>query len=69
MNKAGFWHGGSSETVEFVDDAYTTVNKSWLFATSRSAVTLYLQCGIIVQLVSTVDKILTDIVCRAVQLQ
>ena len=40
MNKAGFWHGGSSETVEFVDDAYTTVNKSWLFATSRSAVTL-----------------------------
>ena len=27
-------------TVEFVDDTYATVDKSWLFTTSRSTVTL-----------------------------
>jgi len=26
--------------VEFVDDTYMTIDKSWLFSTSRSAVTL-----------------------------
>jgi len=30
----------SSSTVELVDDTYTTIDKSWLFTTSRSTVTL-----------------------------
>ena len=30
----------SSPTVEFVDDTYTTIDESWLFATRRSTVTL-----------------------------
>jgi len=53
---------------EFVDDTYTTIDESWLFTTSRSTVTpisvTAISCGFIVQLVSTVDKILSDIASR-----
>jgi len=47
----------SSSTVELVDNTHThtTIDDSWLFATSRSTVTL------IIQLVSTVDKILIGV--------
>ena len=55
----------SSSTVELVDDTYTTVDEWWLFTSSRSTVTLSLYCGFVVQLVSTVDKILTDIAHRS----
>ena len=60
----------SSSTVEFVSDTYmyTTVDESWLFTTSRSTVTLNsitaIFCGFIVQLVYTLDSILTDSVSR-----
>ena len=30
----------TTSTVELVDDTYTTINASWLFITSRSALTL-----------------------------
>ena len=59
----------SSSTVELVDDTCTSVDESWLFTTSRSTVTLHycdLLCGFIVQLVSTVDKLLADAARRAV---
>jgi len=52
----------SSSMVEFVDDTYTTIDESWMFTTSRSSVTLRLHSiflGFVVELVSTVDKILT----------
>jgi len=35
-------NSSSSSTVELVDDTYTTIDESWLFITSRSTVTLYL---------------------------
>ena len=63
----------SSSTVEFVDDTYTTIDESWLFTTSQSTVTCNsitaICCGFAVQLVSTVDRILTDIAHRAVRLR
>jgi len=63
----------SSSKVEFVDDTYTTVDESWLFTTSRPTVTsnsiIAICCGFVVQLVSLVDKILTNIVRRAVLLR
>jgi len=62
-------HSSSSSTVEFVDDTYTTIDESWLFTASRSAVTLSnsitaICCGFAVQRVSTLDKISTDIFGR-----
>ena len=42
----------NSSTMELVDDTYTTVDASWLFTS--------ISCGFVVQLVSAVDKILTD---------
>ena len=63
----------SSSTVEFVDDTYTTIDESWLFTTSQSTVTCNsitaICCGFAVQLVSTVDRILTDIAHHAVRLR
>ena len=62
----------SSSTVELVDDICTTVDESWLFTASRSTVTLSnsitsVCCGFVV--LSTVDKILTEIARRAVVLR
>jgi len=61
-------NSSSSSTVEFVD-TYTTIDESWLFTTSWSTVTIFnsitvICCGFVVQLVSTVDKILTDSASR-----
>ena len=67
----------NSSTVESVGDTYTTVDESWLFTTSRSAVTLYLHyldllwicCTTCFYSCAAVDKILTDIALRAVRLR
>ena len=61
----------SSSTVELVDDTYTTVDESWLFTTSRPNCNPLtpICCGFVIQLVSTVYKILTDIARRAVRLR
>ena len=61
-------------TVKFLDETCVPIDESWLFTTSLSTVTLYnsiaaICCEFVVQLVSTVDKILTDIVRRAVRLR
>jgi len=62
----------SSSTVELVDDTYTTIDESWCFLQVQqlqpsNSITA-ICCGFVVQLVSTVDKFLTDIVRRAVRL-
>jgi len=61
----------SSSTVELVDDTYTTIDESWLFTTSRPNCNPLtpICCGFVIQLVSTVYKILTDIARRAVRLR
>ena len=63
----------SSSTVELADEIYTTIDESWLFTTSRPTATLNsitsICCGFVVQLVSTVDSILTDLARRAVHLR
>ena len=56
-------HSSSSSTVEFVDNyAYTTIDESRLFTTNCNPLTPLLR--FVVQLVSTVDNISTDMARR-----
>ena len=52
---------------------YTTIDESWLLTTNPRTVTpssiTAICCGFVVQFVSAVDKILTDIACRVVRLR
>jgi len=58
----------SSSTVEFVDNAYTTVVAVYYKSVNCNPLTplrlTAICCGFVVQLVSTVDKILIDIASR-----